>query len=215
MTDEVNNKIETFFSDYKPIKFAKNTVLISSNANPANIIKLQKGQVRQYDISEQGDKIVVNVFKEPAFFPVSWAINKTPNKYFYETATDVVAKFAPTDSVVQFLKDNPDVVYDLLSRVFLGTDVLLRRMAHLMGGSARTRILYELLLEAKRFGIKQTSGDILIPIHLNELAARSGLARETASRELSKLKDFGILVNHQGIYISDLDVIINQLGDDL
>lgn len=215
MTEDINDKIEAFFKEYKSVKFDKNHILISAGVNPSNIIKLQTGQVREYDISEQGDRVVVNVFKAPAFFPVSWAMNNTPNEYYFEAATEVIVKFAPRDKVIGFLKENPDVVYDLLSRVFLGTDVLLRRMAHLMGGNARTRILYELCLEGRRFGEIQKNGKCFIPMHLNELAAKSGLSRETASREIGKLKKLGIVVSRKGIYVKSLKTLHDELGNSL
>jgi len=37
-------------------------------------------------------------------------------------------------------------------RVYSGTDGLIGRLAHLMAGTARSRVLYELLIECRRFG---------------------------------------------------------------
>ena len=43
------------------------------------------------------------------------------------------------------LQANPDVVYDLLTRLYRGLDGLLGRMSQLMAGSAKSRLMYELL----------------------------------------------------------------------
>jgi CRP-like cAMP-binding protein len=212
---EVERKIENFFAGYELKSFDKSYILVYAGDEPAGIFNLVKGQVRQYDISDQGDKMVVNVFRPPAFFPMSWAINKTPNQYFFETASPGTYRLAPPEDAVRFLKANPEVTFDLLRRVFLGTDVLQRRLAHLMGGKAKTRILYELLLEGRQFGQKQPDGTYMIFMHVNELAARTGLSRETVSRAISKIKDFGIRVKSGGIEVKDLEILENALGDGL
>jgi len=213
MTKKVSKKIRTFFADYKQQSYNKGHVLVRPGEDPAGVMFIDTGEVRQYDISEQGVPVVVNLYRPLAFFPVSWAMNKTPNRYFFETITTTTLRWVPAEDVLKFLKENPDVLYDLLSRVFLGTDVLQRRMSHLMVGSAKTRILYELILEVTRFGQEQPDGSYVVPIHLYELAARTGLTRETASREMSKIKQLGIEITRSCIKIKDLDVLKRELGD--
>lgn len=215
MMNDVGKKIETFFGSYKLREYDKSYTLIHADSEPTSILNLVTGQVRQYDINERGEKIVVNVFRPPAFFPMSWAINKTPNQYSFETATNVTLRQAPPERVIKFIKSNPDVLFDLLRRVYLGTDVILRRMAHLMGGSARTRLLYELLLEGRRFGKLNHNGTCVIPMYIYELAARTGLSRETASREITKLKSLGITVSHGAINVNSLKRLQTELGNSL
>lgn len=151
-TPDVDAKVRAFFQGFPARKFDKDHILVHAGDDPPGVFYLEEGNVREYDISNQGDEIVVNVFKPPAFFPMSWAINRTPNQYFYTAESKIVVRRAPADEVVGFLKSNPDVTFDLLSRVYRGTDGLLRRMAHLMGSDARTRLLFELLIEGRRFG---------------------------------------------------------------
>ena len=51
---------------------------------------------------------------------------------------------------------------------------------------------------ADRFGTKQPDGSIVLDITAKELAQQTGLARETVSRELKKLKDLKVLVVSRG-----------------
>lgn len=213
MDPVIAQKIKNFFEPYRLQHFKKGHILVHAGNEPPGIFHLLSGQVRQYDISNQGDEIVVNVFKPPAFFPMSWAINKTPNDYFFETASDVSLKLVPAQEVVDFIKDNPDVMFNLLSRTYSGTDGLLRRTAHLMGGSARTRLLYELLVACRRFGKEQKNGLYLVDLHEDELANRAGLSRETVSRELKKIKSLNLIeVSRAGIAVKDLEKLEQELG---
>lgn len=169
---------------------------------PDGVTFLVEGSIEQYDITPDGNKFIVNVFKPPAFFPMSWAINKTPNNYFYGTATDVRLKRASPEEVTAFLKANPDVLYDLLSRVYKGTDALLHRLVLMARGMASSRLIFELLIEGYRFGEKIDDNKILVHIKLHVLAARGGLARETVSRELHKLEETGLISRtKQGIIL--------------
>jgi CRP-like cAMP-binding protein len=172
--------------------------------------------VREYDISYQGDEVVVNVFKSPAFFPMSWAVAKTPNRYFFDAGSKVSVHQAPPEEAAGFIKANPDVMMDLLTRLYIGVDGMQRRMAHLMGGSAKSRLLFELIIECKRFGKPQTAGAYLININETEIGARAGLSRETVSRAMKELKKLNLIfVNKQGIVLKNLEALELKLGPDL
>jgi len=216
MDEQVAHKINAFFAKYPERQFDGGHLLASANEELPGIIHLIDGQVRQYDISTQGNEVVVNVFKPPAFFPMSWAMTHTPNRYFFETSSPVRAHIVPSEDAIQFLRDNPDVTFDLLSRVYSGLEGLQRRMAHLMGGTARTRVLYELITEAKRFGKQRPNGEYVIDMHEDELARRAGLTRETVNREMMALKRAKLVsVDHKQLIICDLPLLEQELGEDL
>lgn len=214
MDETVRQKVAAFFAPYPLKQYDKKQILIQANDAPPGVMYLESGQVRQYDISEQGDEIVVNVFKSPAFFPMAWAVARVPNRYFYDAATPVSVRVAPVEAVITFIKDNPDVLFDLLSRVYSGVEGMQRRMAHLMGGTSRTRVLFELSVECRRFGQFQTDGSCMVSIHEEELARRAGLSRETVNRELGKLKrEKLITVSHKNLVITNLAQLEESMGD--
>jgi len=216
MNTDVLATVTEFFSAY-PIKhIKKGQVIIYGGEDPAGVYHIVSGKVRQYDIDYRGNEVVVNIFKSPAFFPMSWAINRGENKYFFDAMTDVELRIAPADTTVKFLRSHPDVMYDLLSRLYSGVDGLQRRMAHLMGGNAQSRILFELVIECSRFGILQDDGSYLLSVNETELAQSSGLTRETANRELAKLKQAGYIKHgSKGLIIEDIDSLHAALGNKL
>lgn len=186
MDNSIRDKIIAFFEKNPSHTVPKGTLLTLAGDSPKEITYLVDGIVEQYHITPQGNKVVVNVFKPPAFFPMSWAINATPNAYFFETLTDTTVKYSNPAATVAFLKSNPDVSFDLLSRVYRGTDALLRRIIVAASGVAVNRLVFEILIEAYRFG-KDADTHKEIFIKQSILATHSGLARETVSRELHKL----------------------------
>jgi CRP-like cAMP-binding protein len=215
MDTVIAKKTEHFFSQYPLRQFRKGQILIYGGDEPPGVFYLVKGEVRQYATTNSGDEVIVNVFKPSAFFPMTWAINDTPNEYFYETSTDAEMHIVPAQDAVKFIKENPDVTYDLLSRLYVGTDGLLRRMTHLMKGTAHSRTVTELIIACERFGRKQKTGYV-VAIPEGELAARSGLTRETVSRELHKLHEKGVItVSHKNIVVKSLSRLEKELNSGL
>lgn len=201
ITQEVSGPTEIvreFFAKCPEKTFAKGqTVLLPDENELPPVTYLIQGVIVQYDITKSGDKVVVNMFKPGAFFPMSCAMNGIPNPFYFEASEDCVARQAKAEDVVAFLRAQPEVVYDLLQRVYRGTDGLLGRMAKLLGGDAQARLLYEIHIHAQRFG-KKTPDGITIKITEEALAQQTGLARETVSRELTKLREQGLLRQARG-----------------
>jgi CRP-like cAMP-binding protein len=215
MDIRIQSQIDAFFDGF-PLKQApQGQVLVQAGEDPQHIYHLMEGRVKQYDISYRGDEVVLNTFKPPAFFPMSFAINRTPNVYFFEAETDLEYHLVPFEDTILFLKSHPEVLFNLLARVYSGTDGLLGRLAHLMAGSARTRVLYALLIECRRFGTPRGHG-VVIDLNESGIAAHAGLARETVSRELKVLKDENVVsIIKQEIFVNDLGKLSVLVGREL
>jgi len=213
MEDDVQQKIDQFFSQYPQRSYPEDQIIIFAEENPDKVFHIVSGKVAQYDISYRGDEVIINLFKSPAFFPMANAINHIDNHFFFKTETETVVQVAPPKDVVQFLRDNPDVMLDLLSRVYKGLDGVLGRMVHLMSGTARSRLIYELIIECRRFGHPEKGTGYILDTHETHLAARSGLSRETVSREMKRLKEQSIIaINPSGIHVVDLPRLESLLG---
>lgn len=216
MDSTIRDKLDQFFSAYAVRPYKKGQIIIFPGDTPPGIFYLVSGQIRQYDVTYRGDEMVVNLFKPKSFMPMLWAFTHTENRFFYDAATDVEARLAPADKVLEFLQQNPDVTYDLVQRLYIGLDGLLQRMAHLMGGSAKSRVLYELLLASKRFGVKSPDGTLSVMMNETELATYTGLSRETINREIKKLKERDLVeVKRSEIIIKNQELVEKELGEGL
>ena len=213
---DVRQKVAAFFADYPQHELAKHETILRPGEAVAKVFYIVEGRIDQYDITKSGDEVVTNSFKPGAFMPMSAAINQTPNDYFFEAAVPTLVRIAPADKVVDFLRANPDVALDLLARVYRGVDGVMRRMAHLMGGDAHSRLLFELLNAARRFGEPADGQSVRLRLTETDLAQRTGLARETVNRLLQTLKADEVVRLERGCIIvnnpAELEV---RLGEDL
>ncbi|MBC7708251.1 Crp/Fnr family transcriptional regulator [Polaromonas sp.] len=208
MNTAVDAKIKQNFSKYPSRSYEKGQILVFADESPDHIFYLIKGKVRKYDVSYRGDEVIVNIFQPPSFFPMSWAINRTKNRYFYKTEEATELHVVPVDDALQFIQSNPDIMLDLLSRIYTGMDGLLGRVVHLMSGSAKSRLIYELVIECRRSGQKHKNGTYTLGTNEGDIAARSGLSRETVSREMQQIMEQGaVSVEHGGILVKDLALL--------
>lgn len=212
MDQHVAHKIDEFFGTYKLRQLQKGQILIYADDPVEYVYHLVSGCVKQYDISYRGEEIVLNIFKPPAFFPMSQAMTNTPSRYFFEVEEDIEFYQAPAQEVISFIKDNPDVLYDLLKRVYQGVDGLIGRMAHLMTSNAKSRLTYELIIQARRFSKPRPDGSYEVHLSEKDLGARTGLSRETVNREIRKLKKASLItVGRNTVTIPDLVALEAQL----
>ncbi|CAN5130130.1 Crp/Fnr family transcriptional regulator [soil metagenome] len=209
----IADKLDKYFTSFKQQQYKKGEILIRADDNPQGIYYLKSGVVKKYAISKKGDELVVNLFKPISFFPMSWAINDSPNAYYYEAMTDLDIYRAPKEEVVKFIKSEPDVLYDLMSRVYKGTEGMLTKMTYLMAGNAYGRLITEIIIYAKRFGDKKIE-QTTMKVSEKDLAAQSGMTRETVSREMKVLKDKKLVTFNKNILlIKNLDALESELTD--
>lgn len=211
MNDDIRRKIDDFFSGYRVVKYPKNQILLFPGDSIDKVFYLVSGRVCQYDISYRGDDVIINTFKPPAFFPMAMVVDEFQSNFFYRTESDTEVRVAPASDVLAFLERTPDATFDLLKRVYIGVESLLKKMVLLMSGTARTRLIYEIVIEHRRFGeyAKQAGH-----LYLSEvsLAARTGLSRETVNRELKHLKEQHLIeVKKNKLIIIDVDKLEETL----
>jgi len=216
MNPEIAAKIHAHLSKFPRRTYPKGQILVFADESPEHIFYLVSGRVRKYDVSYKGDEVIVNIFQPPAFFPMSWAINRTENHFFYKTETNTELHVVPTAAALEFIKSNPDVMLDLLSRIYKGMDSLLGRVVHLMSGTAKSRLIYDLIIECRRSNTKTQRGSYTLMVTELDLAARTGLSRETVSREMRKLKENNtVTIENKQIMVNDISALESMLGSEI
>ncbi len=201
-------EFEKFYKQFKDRNYKKGEILIRADDDPQGIFCLTKGYIRQYTISKTGFELTLYIHKPISYFPMVWAINGTPNVYYFEALTAVEVGRAPRDEVVNFIKDKPTLVFELMSELIEDYAESLKRIEHLVFSDAYRRVISVLLYIAKHFGEKSGNG-VMIGHHFTQqdIATLVGVARETASIELVKLEKKGLTKN------VDHSILIESIND--
>lgn len=198
-------KIEEFFGDYPVYTFKKGQILVLPGDVAEYAYLLVEGRVKLYDKTYRGEAVVIDMFSSPAFFPLSLVMNHSPSFLVHEADTDIVVRRAPADATLEFLNNNPPVVLNLLSVLYKKFDDALRRMVRLMDGSARVRLVTEIIAACSQIGEQRPDGACVLQLSQAMLGGRIGLARETVGREMSSLKERGLVeVGRSTIIVPDI-----------
>lgn len=213
MHADKTKEFENFYKQFTTRNYKKGEILIRADDNPQGIFCLTKGYIRQYTISKAGYELTLHILKPLSYFPMVWAVNGTPNVYYFEALTPVEVGRAPREQVVDFIKDKPTIIFELMSELLEDYAESLKRIEHLVFSDAYRRVISVLLYIAKHFGKKQDEGFIVDHrFTQQDIATLVGVARETASNEMVKLDKKGLvrLVNH-GLVIENMEKLELEL----
>jgi CRP-like cAMP-binding protein len=213
MTASVPDIISVFFEKYTLNRYTKGQIFLLEGERSDYVYYLIEGRVKVYGISYRGDEIILHVYKPPDFFPVSHVVNQTENKYIYEADTDIAVRRAPIDEVRKLLENHPSVTLNLLKQSYQYINDFLERQSLLMAGSARSRLIYEIIVQCRNFSVEAADKRYVLDIREKDLAARTGVSRETINREVKKLKkDKLITFDHRYLIVPDIDSLEQKLG---
>ena len=207
-------EFEDFYKQFTKRSYKKGEILIRADDDPQGIFCLTQGYVRQYSISKTGIEFTLNILKPISYFPMVWAVNGTPNVYYFEALTAVEVGRAPRDQVVNFIKDKPTIIFELMSELLEDYAETLTRIEHLVFSDAYRRVISVLLYIAKHFGeVHKNSVIVHHRFTQQDIATLVGITRETASNEMVKLEKKGLIkhVDHS-ILFEDIKKLTNELA---
>lgn len=214
MTDIVQRKIIDFFTAHPLLLYKKGEMILRADDSPHGVSYIEKGVVRQYSINGSGETLMLQFYRPGAFFPMTWVVNDTPNRYFFEAATEVTIRRAPQAEMKKFLETNPDVFKDFMARLLLGITGLWSRIEHLVLESAYAKTILLMLYYAQKFGKKEAKGIALevSPTH-KEISAWIGTTRETASLQIEALKKQKLVITRgRQLIIPSLSALEKELS---
>lgn len=186
MDSTASKKIEQFFSSFPVVRFEKGQIIIKPEDTITSLYLLSEGVVRMYGLSPEGEDITLSLFKPPTYFPLMIALSSTPSRYFFEVQERVVARKAPVEEVLAFIKNEPDILFDIATRFSGAINGLTQRIETLAFENSYNKIGKLLLY------LSEKSGPVLEVTHA-DIASWLGLKRETVSRQVEKMQTEGFL----------------------
>ncbi len=202
-------KLEDFYNKFGGKRFyKKKEVVVRADDEPPGVFYLKEGFARLYTVSPYGQELTFNILKPGCYFSMMWAIGEAQNSRYFEAMTDIELWRAPKEELLKFIRENPDVLFELTKRILVGLDGLLGVMESLLFGNAYNKVATALIVAAKRFGKKQDDGQTIIELPLTHqaIASLACLSRETTS-SIMKQFEKDKLINNKRPYlvIADFD----------
>ncbi len=215
MTNRVKHILEAFFSQFPTKRFKKGDSIIRASDPIESIYFLRRGLVRQYLITQEGDDISLHLFKPGSFFPIMLLLSNVENKYYFEAITAVETSRAPADKVLRFIKNEPEILFDLTTRFATGLMGMLVKNEQGLFTDAYKKVLALLLYLCERFGDENRDGTaISLSLTHSDIGSWIGLRRETVSRQMEKLQKKGLVQQkNRTLIIASKEKLLNEFEE--
>ncbi len=196
MNQNVSEKIDKFFSGFYPVSFEKGEIIIRPNGKIQNIFLLKKGKVRMYAVSDDGQEVTLHIFRPQSFFPIMLSLSEAYDKYYFEALEKTETLKAPVEKVIEFLKSDQEVLFDLTTRFSNAMSGLTLRIETMAFEDAYSRIASLLFYLCEKFGeVREDKTIINMTLQHDDIANWVGLRRETVSRQFEKMQKEKIVEN--------------------
>lgn len=193
-TEQAWQDLLKWFRSGTQISYKKGEILLRPEDRPRDIFLLESGIVKVYSLTKQGDENIRVFKRREDVFPLIWAMKPVRRNAYYEVLEDVVVFRRSRLELVEYVTNYQGIGLALLDKF---TDMYMQyadRINNLQFRYARERIAYRLISLMKSYGVKDARGTTIdLPIRQIELADTTNVTRETASRELLRLKKRGVI----------------------
>lgn len=194
MKPETWQKLENFFSKYRLIKYKEGEIIYRPDDSFSTVAFIKSGYARLYSVSSKGQEVTIQIFKPVFYFSLIYALTDAENKYYFESVTDMEVWTAPKEDVLNFIKSDPELMFELTKHILTGFKDILENMESIMLGDASDKIVSIILSLSKSFGQK-TEEKIIIDVATTHkiIASLTGLTRETVSYKLKQLENNNLI----------------------
>jgi CRP/FNR family transcriptional regulator len=203
-------KWRTFLSGFTKKSFSRGEIILMEGEIPEYIYLINEGSVRTFSIDSEGEEHPVSFDTKDEIFPIGWALGiLEQTQFLYQAFTDCEVILIPKEDFCEYIKENPEIGYELYETLAKRLIGLQARIHALQQKLSKDKIILTLLFMAERFGSKLKSDQekslIEIPLTHQELSSFIGLTRETTSIELKKLSNLGAISYKNKAYTVDVE----------
>lgn len=203
----------SLFRTSKPLSYRSGEIIIRAGDTPSGVYCIEKGFVKVYSIEQSGEENIHIIYKEGELFPIMWVLQNVLKDLYYQALGKTTLRKLPREKFIEYIRQAPHAHMELLAKITSIIDVHADRIDNLEIARSYPRIISRLLFLAQRFGIKKGKQvTIEVPLKHEDIASSINMTRETASRDLEKLKRRGLIdYKTNSILIKNLEGLKEEL----
>ncbi len=216
-SDEVIIELKKFYAHFPTVHFKKGEIIYIAASEPTHAYAVKSGYVRSYIENDNLDERSISFVLKNELFPVAWLFSKSQTALFnYSAHTSCELYRIDFDTFHTLLAKSPQFAKSMLNHVVSDNVTKMLEVQALEQSSAEARLLHTLDYFCISYGVKILKDlvKINIPLTQKELASFTGLARETVTTEIIKLKKQGLLSVKKRYYSVDTAKLRRLINED-
>ena len=192
----------SFFLQRAKAHYGRGEIVFDSKSKNKQTFYIVDGYVKSYIITNDGDYNILTIYGPGFIFPLGPALRNDMGRspyhlqdtVYFEAITDIEVHFARPEDLTLYCNENPVAYREMLSVLVRNYELFLSRVEGSLMKHAGQRIAHQLLVLCGSFAKKAYGQYIIdVPLTHQDISDSLGMARETVSREMEKLKKQGVI----------------------
>lgn len=210
------DKLQPLTTNAPTRRYQKGSTILHQGEVPRGAYFIKSGTVKVFNLTTRGDEQIITFNTKGEIFPTPWLFEKTSGTiYFYEATESTELCLIDRNELWKFLSRNTEATHQLMQYYATAYSAAMIRINALEQFKADKKVHFTLYYLSQRFGLtEKTKVKINLKLTQYDLAALTGLTRETVSVEINKLKRAQIIEHAKGFYSISLAKLLDLLGDD-
>lgn len=173
--------------------YPKGQIIFYPGDGPTDMLVLRKGQVKLYDIDEQGNEKILHIFRPPAILPLAAYIIRASAEtlWFYACLSDTEVYILPYQDLKPHMLADAALATYLLGRAASEMHELLVRLASMGKSTTQDKLIAALkFLGVHHATLRDSNGwrRVQFPVSHQLLADLTGITRESTSMAMKQLQ---------------------------
>lgn len=194
------------------VSYAETQLLFSQGDDADHFFVVLDGRVNIFALTETGDQSIIEVFDGVSTFAEAAIFSSGKYPLNCEVLAGSRLVHIPSAPFLKRLGDNLRLGFHLLSGLSRWQMRMIHEIAELKGKSPGQRLASFLLALARDAG---DGVQVRLPITKAALASRIGIAPESLSRALARLKEVGVESHGREVVLTDLAALRRLVREDV
>lgn len=202
--------IRKLFENAAGRKYPKNQLIFYQGDPLSSICLIKSGYIKAYTILDSGDMRTLFLLGPGDVFPIAFSIDLNWDtyslRYFYQALADVELLTIPKDHFKNAVESQPDITLIYLAYMAATNEAIITQLEMLKTKGAINKVAHLLPYLVKKLGapIDSRRYKLLIKVSHQEIADLTGLTRETATQQIKKLENDGVISQKKGTWVIKL-----------
>lgn len=192
--------------------YAETQLLFSQGDDAEHFFVVLDGRVNIFALTETGDQSIIEVFDGVSTFAEAAIFSSGKYPLNCEVVAGSRLAHVPSAQFMKRLGDNPRLGFHLLSGLSRWQMHMIHEISELKSKSPGQRLASFLLALARD---AQDGVQVRLPITKAALASRIGIAPESLSRALARLKEAGVESHGREVVLTDLAALRRLVREDV
>lgn len=212
---EISNEFNKLYSTFRTRTIKKGESIYLADSEPTVAHAVKTGYVRSYTHNDNFEERSVSFVVKHELFPIAWLFSKSTTALFnYVAHTDCELYIIDPKRFHEILREYPALSSKILTHIVSDNVTKMLEIQALEQSSAASKLIATFEYFSLCYGTKLLKDlvRIDIPLTQKDLASFTGLARETVTSEIIKLKRINAIAVKKKYYTLNI-VKLQSLND--